>query len=455
MTNQIVTVNVSQTIAPTPSKLQRTGAFISQGGTSLSANAKTLLTELSDLTSILSAGKVLSTLTWSGSVVTGTTAAPHGYPTGQTISLTVAGATPAGYNGTYNCSITGASTFTYPLVSNPGAETVPGTVVSADAAQLTAMATTFFAQPGQVSVYVLELGPSDAAHGVTALQAYITANPGVIYSYLVPRGWDAESTYPAFLANYNATTAKVYFYTTVTLASYSNITNLDKCAPMLIEAPGIPATEFTMAAMFWTTLNANPSSANKVPPLSYSYLVGVTAYPITNSVATSLKAANVNYVTTGAEGGISNTILVWGNMPDGRPWNYWYSADWSQVNLQLNITNEIINGSNTTINPLYYDQDGINRLQARAVKTMTNGVSYGLALGQVVQTQLDPDTFADNVSAGVYAGQVVVNAVPFSTWVDANPSDYAEGEYDGLAAVYTPSRGFSQIIFNLNITDFA
>jgi len=455
MTNQIVTVNVSQTIAPTPSKLQRTGAFISQGGTNLAANAKTLLTQLSDLTPILATGQALASLAWSGGTVTGTTSTAHGYPNGQTISLTIAGATPSGYNGTYNCTITGTTTFTYALVGNPGAETVPGTVVSANAAQLTAMATTFFAQPGQVSVYVLELGPGDAAHGVTALQAYITANPGVIYSYLIPRGWDAESTYPAFLHNYNSTTAKTYFYTTVTLASYSNITNLDKCAPMLIEAPGIPSTEFTMAAMFWTTLNANPSSANKVPPLSYSYLVGVTAYPITNSVATTLKAANVNYVTTGAEGGISNTILVWGNMPDGRPWNYWYSTDWSQINLELDLANEIINGSNTSINPLYYNPDGVNRLQARAVKTMTNAVSYGLALGQVIQTQLDPDTFAANVSAGVYAGQVVVNAVPFSTYVAQNPSAYSQGEYDGLAAVYTPARGFAQIIFNLNVTDFA
>ena len=33
----IVTVNVSQTIAPAPSTLQKTGAFISQGGTNTSA----------------------------------------------------------------------------------------------------------------------------------------------------------------------------------------------------------------------------------------------------------------------------------------------------------------------------------------------------------------------------------------------------------------------------------
>jgi hypothetical protein len=148
-------------------------------------------------------------------------------------------------------------------------------------------------------------------------------------------------------------------------------------------------------------------------------------------------------------------ILVWGNMPDGNPWNYWYSADWSQINLDLNISNTIINGSNTTINPLYYNQDGINRLQQSAVSTMQQAISYGLALGQLVQTELDPDTFAANLSAGLYAGQVVVNAVPFAIWNKANPSTYSEGIYGGMAAVYTPARGFEQILFNLNISNLA
>jgi hypothetical protein len=455
MTNKIVTVNVSQTIPPTPSKLQRTGAFISQGGTTLTAGTKSLLTQLSDLTPILPTAQALSSLAWATNVVTATTAAPHGYPTGQTINLTIAGATPSGYNGTFACTITSTTQFTYPLNSDPGSETVLGTVINANAAELKAMATTFYAQPGQLAVYVLELGAGDAAHGVTALQSFITANSQFFYSYLVPRGWDAESTYPAFLANYNADTAKTYFYTTVTIDTYPNITALDKCAPMMIEASGIPATEFSMASMFWVSLNANPSSANKVPPMCFSYLFGVTAGTWTGAQLTAFKTNNVNYVTTGAEGGISNTILQWGNMPDGNPWNYWYSVDWVQINLDLFIANAIINGSNTNINPLYYNQDGINRLQATAAQTLQSGISYGLALGKLVQTQLDPDTFAANVSAGLYTGQVVLNAVPFATWNAANPTDYSQGIYGGLAAVYTPARGFEQITFNLNVTNFA
>ena len=456
MSNNIVQVSVAQTLAATPNQLQRTGAFISQGGTSLTAGTYQLLTSASSLASITATPITLTALSWAASVVTATTSVPHGYPIGQTINLIISSAAPAGYNGTFACTITSTTQFTYPLAVNPGTATVYGSVVNAFTTELAAMNTTFFAQNGQIGVYVLELGSGNAASGIAALNTFIETNPGIFYSYLIPRGWDADGTYPAFLSDYSAPVSKVYFYTTVTLSTYTNIGSY-KCAPMLIESvsPVLPATEFSMAAMFWTTLNTNPSSANKVPPLCFSYLQGVTAGSWSGAQLTAFKTSNVNFVTTGAEGGISNTILEWGNMPDGNPWNYWYSADWSQINLDLNISNTIINGSNTTINPLYYNQDGVNRLQATAVQTMQNAISYGLAYGSLIQTTLDPTTFAANLSAGAYTGFVVVNAVPVATWLAANPSTYAEGIYGGLAAVYAPARGFEQILFNLNISNVA
>ena len=54
MTNQIVNVVVTQQVASAPNQLQQTGAFVSQGGTTLAAGTTQLLTQLSDLTSILS-----------------------------------------------------------------------------------------------------------------------------------------------------------------------------------------------------------------------------------------------------------------------------------------------------------------------------------------------------------------------------------------------------------------
>src|SRR6185312_13706625 len=53
MSNNIVIVNVSQQVASTPSTLQRTGAFVSQGATTLTTGSTQLISQLADLTAIL------------------------------------------------------------------------------------------------------------------------------------------------------------------------------------------------------------------------------------------------------------------------------------------------------------------------------------------------------------------------------------------------------------------
>ena len=68
----------------------------------------------------------VSSMTWSGGLVTVTTAAPHGRPLGYTLALTFAGATPTSINSTFDCTVTGASTYTFPLAANPG--TITGTI---------------------------------------------------------------------------------------------------------------------------------------------------------------------------------------------------------------------------------------------------------------------------------------------------------------------------------------
>ena len=73
-------------------------------------------------------GVQLAGLTWSNGEVEATTQEPHGYAVGQSIALTVSGAVPSGYNGLFQCLITGPSTFSYPLASYPGAATAFGAV---------------------------------------------------------------------------------------------------------------------------------------------------------------------------------------------------------------------------------------------------------------------------------------------------------------------------------------
>lgn len=541
----IVQVNVTQTTAPSPATLQETGAFISQGGTTLPAGSYSLLNISTALAPLLAAALALTSLAWSsggGGTVTGTAAVAHGIATGDQFLTTIAGAVPAGYNGTYMATSTGASTFSYQLASNPGLETTPGTYTPRGVAELVAMNTTFFGQGTQTSVYVLELGAGEPNAGVTALTNFEAANPGVFYSYLVPRSWDGNAAYLALVATYESTSSKKYFFTTTTLSTYQLYTSAMKSVVALMEAPatgvwaanvltaitwasgqvtatttsahgiipgqwftisgvtpagyngtfqalpgttgstiiyalannpgletvlgtlvasqfavaGVPTTEFSLAAAFWVALSYAPSSINKITPFAFSYLFGVTAFPTRGNATllATLKAANINIIGTGAEGGVSNTLLLWGVTADGNDFTYWYSIDWVQINLDLNLANAVIAGSNNPINPLDYNQDGINRLQHVAGQTMSNAITFGLATGTIMLTEYDGPGLAQAIDDQQFVGMLDVNAVPFIPYLTANPGDYKIGKYGGISVIYTPARGFTQIVVNVNVTTF-
>jgi hypothetical protein len=548
----IVTVNVSVTEAPTPNTLLGTGAMISQGATNTSPGTKTLLTQPSSLTPILGGSKTLATLTQATGLATATATLAHGFTVGDTLEITIAGATPVAYNGTFLCTVTTTTAFTYAVPSGTASSATgsPAYTVE-DVAELSAMVNTFFSQGGNTAVYVLELGAGSASDGVAALGAWITANPPGIpqgngfygfYSYLVPRTWDANSDFLTLLASYESTTALTYFWVTTTLATYSAYTAQMKCVKAMIEAPtygvwpanaltaisytgglatatttaahgiavgqwfqisgctpagyngwwqavtgttgstlvyaiatnpgaesalgtlvqsqyssaGVPATEFSRAAGWHVTLSYAPSSSNRVTPYNYSFVYGVTPFPTqgNNALLTTLLAANIEVVGTGAEGGLSNTIAYGGNFLDGNTVNWWYAIDWLNINSHLNLANFVINGSNNPQAPLYLNQDGINSGQAVVASTISSGITFGMIFGSLAQVELSGPAFAAASSAGTYAGQAVVNAVPFATYYAASPSDYKIGLYGGYSISFTPQRGFDNIVLNINATQF-
>jgi len=454
--NQIVTVNVSQTLAPALLTLQRTGYIVSVGGTTLAANGTKLLTQVADLTGSQPVALSNASLAWAGSVVTVTTAVAHGLTNGAQILITIAGVTPAGYNGTYLATITGASTFTYALASNPGAQTVAGTWILQSVAEVAAAVSTFFAQGTQNTVTVLELGASDTPTAVTNLGTWLTANVNVAYSLLVPKVFGANAAFLNLASTFTATNAMQYFFVTATLATYASISaKLAKSMFTLVEDVTAPTTEFSCAAPFAVSLSYNPSPSAQVTPLSFAYVYGVTALNVPQATISAIKAANVNYIGNTAEGGLTNVAIFWGTMGDTQPFTYWYSVDWVQSNLHLALANAVINGSNNPLAPLLYNQNGINVLAAKAAQVLQSASTFGLATGAVQKTQLDPTTFSTNLSQGVYKGFSVMNAVPFATYTTLSPSDYAAGKYAGLSAVYTPQRGFLSIVFNLNVSSFA
>ena len=438
----IVNVSVTQQVAPAPSALQQTGAFVSQGGTTLTAGTTQLLTQLSDLTSILRTSNAITSATWTTGVVTVTTTTAHNIPSGDVIQgtiagVTVSGSTSNGYNGTFAVTATGTNTLTYVVTSNPGtAVTTTAFFTIEDVQELVAMATTFFAQGSIQSVYVLELGVDTVANGVTSLQTYINANIGnttssatpQFYSYLLPKTWDVASA-QTMARTFTGTTAQVYFYVSSTLATYTGWAGI-KSAFVTLPSPSAPLTEFSAAAIFWTTLSYNPNASNLANPLAFTYVYAVTPYVLTNAQQTAIKAAGANWIGTGAQGGISTSIIFWGTFMDLNPFNYWYSVDWVAINVQISLANAIINGSNLPSNPLYYNQAGINALQKVAQATTNNGIAFGLILSPAS-----------------------VNAVPFTTYVAQHPSDYATGTYNGLSLTFVPLRGFTSITIYLTASN--
>jgi hypothetical protein len=457
MTN-VVIVNVSQLQPPAPSTLQRTGAFLSQGATTAAQGSLTLLTNSTALTGILKGAGAITSITWAGGVATVTTQLPHGFTITDELYITIAGASPTGYNAAIVfCTVTGASTFTYPLASNPGSSSSSGTYTVEDATELVQMNTTFWSQGNGISVYVLELGAGNPVDGVTYLASWITANPGVIYAYLPPRTWDSNSSVLSFYGSLTSTTSKTYFHQTTTTSTYVNYPASMKSVIATVESPtNLPATEFSAAADFWVTLNQNPSSANRATPNAYAFLENVTPFPTqgNSAILTTLAAANINVVGTAQEGGLSNLIELYGTTKDGNDFLYWYAVDWVQVNIDLNVANAIFNGSNNKTNPLIYNQFGINSLQRVAATTLGNGVTYGLINGQVVQTQLVAADLIAALDAGTYDGLTLINAQPFVPYGQANPNDYAAGIYQGFTIVFVPARGFRQVVFNVVVTNF-
>jgi hypothetical protein len=186
-------------------------------------------------------------------------------------------------------------------------------------------------------------------------------------------------------------------------------------------------------------------------------VTGVTPFPTQGNAAllATLNAANINVIGTGAAGGISATVLIGGNMMDGKPWNYWFSVDWVQINAQLNLNNFLINGANSTINPVYFNQPGINGGQGNITSTMSTGIAAGLVLNPIKQTQLSAAAYAAALAAGTYQGYTVINADPFASYTAENPNDYGNGVYNGYAVTFTPLRGFASITINLTATNFA
>jgi hypothetical protein len=473
--NAIVTVQVTTILAPAPQNYQQSGVLVSFGGTTIVPNSVSLLTQFSDLSPLLQPSGGITGITWATGIATVTTSSPlpTNVTTGSVVQMVITGILPPGYNGAFTCTVTGPSEFTYPLTTDPGG---PGGSAGGgqfqlySVSQLNSMASTFFRQGTGTTCFVLELGyqPLFSAE-ISAMEDWLNLNPLSYYGYLMPDYWGTAANIPAALALYQQFTdpeAMTYFWTTIELAAVGLIPNTVKCVIQMIEAPGVQAarnatlpgnySEFTLASMFFWAMQYKATSVTRISPMCFKYVYGVTAYPSQGNGPrlVSFKNNFVNYIQTGAEGGIAFTNVYQGVTADGKDYfNWWWTIDWVQLSINVDLTNAIINGSNNPLAPLYYDQPGINYLESVLAGTMTRGGQFGLVNGAVVQTELNSADLSTAINSGTFTGQCNVNAVPFIPYSQANPSHYGIGEYDGLSTIFIPARGFVHILVVVVATD--
>jgi hypothetical protein len=62
----------------------------------------------------------IASIIWASGTVNVLTDGPHGLNVGATLNIYIYGVTPPGYTGTFRCTVTDSTTFTYVLASDPG-----------------------------------------------------------------------------------------------------------------------------------------------------------------------------------------------------------------------------------------------------------------------------------------------------------------------------------------------
>lgn len=437
ITPTIVNVNTQVQTAPSVSQLQQSGAIVSAGGTTLAANKYQYCGTLAAVQALLQAPASISSLTWASGTVTATVTGTLGLTSGQTFETTISGAVPAAYNGTYLVTVTGTDTFTYALTGDPGSETSPGTFTEPGVAFVNDAAQTFFAQGNSVGVYVLELGAQATwTAAVGALGTFITTydtSPQVFYAYLIDANWDAVDAagLNTLAANYDSPSGQRYFFigtTSTNVADYANTKSVFAVVP----SPTAAATEVQTAAAFYQWLVNQPGPANALAPMAYRYAYGVTPWGQSGNATTinTVLTSYGNLILTGAEGGISTATLFKGTTMDGEQAAFWYGVDYFRIQVKQALAAAIIEGSNSNP-PLLYNQAGINTLLAVAQQIASNAVAFGCA------------------------SAIAVSAVPFATYVQELPNDYANGIYNGFSATFNGQSGFLTITFNLDAVAFA
>lgn len=439
ITPQIVNLTAVLTVAPEPSQLQQSGAFVSVGGTTLATGSYLYCAQLSALQAVLQTSG-------SGNQVELNTMGTTFYAQGSSVGVYVLEL------GTQATGAAGMEALNTWITDNPGifyayllpaawdntSEVVGSAIVTSPGSGYTAAPTVAFSGGG---------GGTGAAATATIANGVVTGititSPGSGYTSAPTIAFSGGSgTGAAATANlaselnivaseYASPTGRTYFFVTTTVANVATY-QPNKSVYAFVPSPTANSQEFGAAAHFYQWLVNNPSATNQLSPMAYRFLTGVTAWPSTGyaaNIQTILSAyGNINLVPP--QGGITSTCIFKGTTSDGSQSSWWYGIDWYQIAVTNDLADAVINGSNEEP-PLLYDQNGINQLAGVAQRDLDTAISFGCALSGTV------------------------TATSFSAYTKANPNNYKAGLYAGLLANVVGQNGFLTVGITLDAVEFA
>jgi hypothetical protein len=439
ITPQIVNLTAVLTVAPIPSQLQRSGAFVSVGGTTLTTGTYLYCSQLSALEAVLATSG-------SGNQAELQTMGATFFAQGTSIGAYVLelGVQTSGAAGieALNAWITNNPGIFYaylvPAAWDNTSEVVGSVIVTTGGSGYTSAPTVAFSGGGGgTGATATATIANGAVTGVTITNpgSGYTAAPTVTFTGGSGTGAAATANLASELniiaGEYASPTGRTYFFISTTAANVATY-QPNKSVYAFVPSPTATSQEFGAAAHFYQWLVNNPSATSPLAPMAYRFLNGVTPWPATgyaSQVQTVLSAfGNINLVPP--QGGITNTCIFKGTTSDGSQSSWWYGIDWYQIRVTDDLADEVVNGSNEEP-PLLYSQDGVNRLAGVALRDLNTAISFGCALSGTI------------------------TATSFSAYTTANPANYKAGIYQGLGANIVGQNGFLQVGILLDAIEFA
>ncbi len=375
-------------------------------------------------------------------------------------------------------------------------------------AELTNMATTFFAQGNVVGLYVLELGIQTGADpAVAALETWISDNPGLFYAYLCPADWDEtkDEVGSVIITNGGSgyTTAPTVTFsapTTGTTAEGTAIIQNGVVISVTITNPGsgytaAPTVTFSAPTTGTTaTGTAVLASALNILAGNYSsntaktyFVVTTTSTTISNySAYKSLYCFVASPTAPSSEfGAAADFYNIVVNNPgatnklQNMAFRFVYGVTgWPQTGYatEINTVLSAFGNLHLTLSQAGITEVGIFK------GTVMSGIQFGswygidwyeinanLNIANAIvngSNQQPPLLYDQNgINSLEIVAQDVANsavefgclqsgtcsATPFYTYVAQNPTNYQAGIYNGLACSATAQVGFLTVGFNINV----